>query len=204
MATFLTSATLLFVLLNPFMMSVYLNELVDRLEFGVFKGVVIRASLIATVVFVVFALVGDVFFSHILQARFAALLIFGGVVFLIIGLKMMLLGAQSLEFLRGDPEYLSSTVAMPFMVGPGTLSASLVAGSRMEPWWAAVAILVAMIAAVLSLLVFKAIIDFVRKKREKLVRRYFDIAGRMSALIIGTLAVEMIIQGVEILISNPS
>jgi len=200
--TFIASATLLFVLLNPFMMSVYLNDLVDRLDYEVFKGIVIRAGFIATSVFIVFALVGDAFFSHVLQARFAALLLFGGLVFLLIGLKMILVGSESLSFLRGDPEYLSSTVAMPFMVGPGTLSASIVAGSRLSPLFAVLAVVIAMLFAVLSLLAFKWIIDTVRKKREKLVRRYFDIAGRLAALVIGTLAVEMIIQGVEVVVAQ--
>ena len=204
LSDFITSTTLLFVLLNPFMMSVYLNELIDRLDFYTFRRVVHRAGLITTPVFLLFTLVGDMFFSQILQARFASLLIFGGLVFLLIGLKMIFHGSQSLEFLRGDPEYLSTSVAMPFMIGPGTLSACIVIGSNRSTGSSIIVVLVAMTLTISSLLAFKWLIDVVRKKREKLVRRYFEIAGRMAALVIGTIAVEMIIQGIEVILQTRS
>jgi multiple antibiotic resistance protein len=38
----------------------------------------------------------------------------------------------------------------------------------------------------------------VRKRQERLVERYVDIVGRISALVIGTIAVDMILRGIDI------
>ena len=36
--------------------------------------------------------------------------------------------------MRGAPEHLAGTIAMPFMIGPGTISAAVVTGMGV-PYW---------------------------------------------------------------------
>jgi len=55
---------------------------------------------------------------------------------------------------RSDPEYLAGYITMPFMIAPGTLSASVLIGSSLPPKSAAVAILIAIICSLLSIVVF--------------------------------------------------
>jgi multiple antibiotic resistance protein len=86
---------------------------------------------------------------------------------------------------------------MPFMIGPGTVSASVLAGGRLPAWQAAGAITIALILVVVSILAFKWLHDFVKQRNERLVERYLEVTGRMMALVIGTFAVEMILQGIE-------
>ena len=38
--------------------------------------------------------------------------------------------------------------------------------------------------------------DYVKSRNEALVQRYIDIAGRVTALVVGTFAIEMIMRGV--------
>jgi multiple antibiotic resistance protein len=47
------------------------------------------------------------------------------------------------------------------------------------------------------LIAFKVLHDWVKERNEALVERYVEIAGRVSALLIGTIAVEMMFKGVE-------
>lgn len=49
-----------------------------------------------------------------------------------------------------------------------------------------------------GLLVVKRVFDAARHRNPSLVRRYTEIVGRITALILGTIAVEMILQGIEI------
>ena len=56
------SAALLLVLLNPFLLIVYLTDIVEKHKQTEFNGVLVRASIIASVVFCVFALLGDAIF----------------------------------------------------------------------------------------------------------------------------------------------
>ena len=59
--------------------------------------------------------------------------IFGGIVFLLIGLQFVFRGPNAIEILRGEPDYLAGAFAMPVLIGPGTLSASVVVGNRLSP-----------------------------------------------------------------------
>ena len=198
MIDFIKSSTLLLVLLNPFLVIIYLVDVVEKLGFRQFTQVMLRAGLIASVVFSGFAILGDTIFSNILQAQFASFQIFGGVIFLLIGLQFVFRGPKAIEILRGESAHLSGAIAMPILIGPGTISASIVIGQRHEPILACVIILVAIIIAVAMILLLKAVHDYVRPRNEPLVQRYIEVTGRIMALFVGTISVDMIMQGIQI------
>jgi small neutral amino acid transporter SnatA (MarC family) len=197
-AQFLESTSLLMVLLNPFLMSIYLLDLIESLEDRVFRSILIRGALIATAVFCAFAAGGDATFSEFLQVRFASFLIFGGILFLIIGLRFALQGTATLVQLRGAPEHVAGSIAMPFMVGPGTVSASVLAGAQLPLAWAFLSIATAMLTIVCGLLILKLLHTRLKKRNAALLDRYVDVVGRASALLIGTIAVDMILKGLEL------
>ncbi|QDU96693.1 MarC family protein [Lignipirellula cremea] len=199
---FWDSLLLLLVLLNPFLLSVYLMDLIQELEGHVFRGAMVQGSLIATLVFIMFAFAGDAIFDDVLQVRFASFLIFGGIVFLVVAIRYVMVGSEAIRSLRGAPEHVAGSIALPFMIGPGTVSASVMAGSRLPFLWAALAIIAAMTFAVISVLLLKWLHDSVRERYENYVSRYVDVVGRVTALIIGTIAVEMILKGVELWIEK--
>ena len=192
------SAALLAVLLNPFLMSIYLLDLIEGLDARTFRSALVRGALIATVVFCLFAVGGDSVFRDLLNVRFASFLIFGGILFLLIALRFIQLGPQALSELRGDPEHIAGSIAMPFMVGPGTVSASVLIGARQPLPWALVAIVLAMATTVVGLLALKWLHARVKRRSAALVDRYIDVVGRASALLIGTIAVDMILSGIEL------
>ncbi len=198
MDVFTKSLLLLFVLLNPFIMSIYLIELVNALKFGIFSRQIIWAGIISFSIFIFFAYAGDKIFTDVLQIRFMSFLIFGGITFLIVGTRLLLSMGSPIEVLHPNSENLSAAIAMPFMVGPGTISASVLAGTRLDFPLAVLAIFLAMVSAIFAILVFKWVHDFVRKRNEKWVERYTTIAGRATALFTGAFAIEMILKGIEL------
>ncbi len=197
MPEFVRSVSILLALLNPFLVIVYLVDAVQSLDNRTFRSVLIRAGLIAAVVYSVFAVAGDVIFTSIIQAEFASFQIFGGIVFLAIGLQFVFKGPTTIEILRGESRHLVGAIAMPVLIGPGTLSASVVVGKRLPPLLACSAIFVAMGISVALMIVLKMLHDRALSSRENLVQRYIEIAGRVTALYVGTIAVEMIMQGVQ-------
>lgn len=197
MIDLIRSWALLFVLLNPFLVSIYLTDVVEKLPRAVFVQVLIRAGLIASVVFICFALLGDAIFSSVIQAEFASFQIFGGVVFLLIGIQFVFQGPRAITVLQGESQHLAGAIAMPVLIGPGTISASVVIGKRHDLLTACGVVLVAVLTSVLALLILKAIHDYFRPRYEPLVDRYIEIVGRITALFVGTIAVEMIMQGVR-------
>ena len=137
---FWDSVILMFVLLNPFLMTVYLMELMTALDAQTFLRVLTRATIIAGMVFLAFAASGDALFTELLHVRFAAFLIFGGALFFVIGIRYVVDGPAALARLRGAPEHVAGSIAMPFLIGPGTVSASVLAGSHQSAGFAVLSI----------------------------------------------------------------
>jgi small neutral amino acid transporter SnatA (MarC family) len=86
---------------------------------------------------------------------------------------------------------------MPIFIGPGTVSASVMVGERHDPLTACAAVLVAVFFSALLLVLLKFLHDYVRPKREPLIQRYIEIAGRITALFVGTVSVDMLMQGIQ-------
>ncbi|AGF76865.1 multiple antibiotic transporter [Desulfocapsa sulfexigens DSM 10523] len=184
-------------LLNPFLVVVYLIDVMQKMEGRIFRHVLLRAAMISSVVFCVFAILGDAVFSEIVQVEFASFQIFGGIVFLLIGLQFFFRGPQAIEILRGESEHLAGAIAMPVLIGPGTISVSVIIGKRLDPLMACISILSAICISIIIILLLKSLHDIVRTSHERLIQRYIEVAGRITALYVGTVSIEMIMQGVR-------
>jgi len=194
---FVRTTLLMFLLLNPFLLIVYLLDLVRDLDKKTFSVTLIRAGIISFGVFVAFCTLGNLLFERILQAKFASFQVFGGVIFLIIGIRFVFMGDDALATLRGNPKHLAGAVAMPIMIGPGTVSASVLAGRRLDTLPAILSILVAITSSVLLMLALKWAHDYLRPRNTELVERYVEIAGKVAAMVVGTFSIEMIFQGIK-------
>lgn len=197
MTDFLTSTSLLLTLLNPFLVIIYLVDAVEKLKRERFHQVLVRGGLIAVAVFCSFAILGDTFFTGIMQVEFASFQIFGGVVFLLIALQFVFRGPTAIEILRGESENIAGSIAMPVLIGPGTISASVVIGKRHDPLMACLAVSTAVVICLVIIALLKFLHDTVRPTRESLVERYIMIAGRITALYVGTVSINMIMQGLQ-------
>jgi len=197
MELYLRNFLLFFALFNPFLMSIYLLELIRELSDAVFLRVLVRGSLISACVFVMFAWGGDAFFRDYLQVRFASFQIFGGIVFLLIGLRYVFSGAGAIDAMRSTHDSISGAIAMPIMIGPGTVSASVVIGNRLPLPGAALVIVCTLALTVLLLTLIKRVHDHLKHRHAALIDRYIDLVGRMSALLIGTIAMDMIVTGAQ-------
>ena len=192
------SSALLFVLLNPFLVAIYLVEMIKKLDRKQFSQTLFYAGIIAIVVFSCFAILGDIIFGTIIQAEFASFQIFGGIIFLIIGLQFVFYGPSSIGFLKSDSGFSAGAIAMPILIGPGTISASVVIGKRHDQLEAIIAILITVILSVTLVIALKILHDVVHSKNESIIDSYIEITGRISALYVGTVSIEMIMKGIGV------
>ncbi|MDN8286283.1 MarC family protein [Acinetobacter baumannii] len=199
---FISTFILFFSLLNPFLMSIYMIGLIRHTDTKVFNKALIQGGLIAYAVFLLFAWGGEAIFNRYLNVRFESFQIFGGLIFLVIGYRYVFQGADTIGEMRGAPEHLAGTVAMPFMIGPGTISAAVVTGMSMSLVEAAIVIALVLFVSCSVLMAMKFSHDHLRYSHAKYIDRYFDIVGRLAALLIGTIAVDMIVNGVTRLIDK--
>lgn len=197
MTDIISSSALLLMLLNPFLVVVYLIDVMQKMERRTFRHVLLRAGAISIVVFYFFAILGDTVFSEIMQVEFASFQIFGGIIFLLIGLQFVFRGPQAIEILRGESEHLAGAIAMPVLIGPGTISVSVIIGKRLDPLMAGISIFSAISISIVIILLLKSLHDIVRTRHERLIQRYIEIAGRITALYVGTVSIEMIMQGIR-------
>ncbi len=198
----MSSTVLLLVLLNPFLLIIYLVDVVEKLNRQQFAKVLIRAAVIACVVFCCFAVLGDTIFSGVAHVEFASFQIFGGVIFLLIALQFVFHGPNAIEILRGESQHLIGAIAMPVLIGPGTISASVIIGKRNDPLDACIEIVIAVTITVLILFILKVWHDYIRPRKVSLIQRYVEIAGRITALYVGAVSIEMIMRGVQTWISK--
>jgi small neutral amino acid transporter SnatA (MarC family) len=197
MSEFIQAYMLLFILLNPFLMVVDLLDVFEKLPPETFRRVLLRAGAISFLVFSLFALLGDFLFRDVLQAQFASFQVFGGIIFLLIGLQFLFQGNSAIAALRGESQHIAGAIAMPIMIGPGTIGASILIGKRLSQFNAVLAVGAAALTSVLVIILLKYLHDYVRERNEKLVDRYIEIVGRAMALVVGTFAVEMIMRGLQ-------
>lgn len=202
MGELIKSAALLLVLLNPFLLIVYLTDIVQKLNQKEFSQVILRASIIASIVFCSFAIIGDAIFVRFMQVEFASFQIFGGLVFFLIGLQFVFRGPTAIEILQGESKHLAGAIAMPVFIGPGTISACVVIGKKHDPVTACMVVLVSVVLCAVALVLLKKIHDVVLPRKEAIVQRYMEIAGRVTALVVGTIAIDMIMRGISTWVSK--
>lgn len=194
---FAKSVLLIFILLNPFILSVYLEQILKVLSLREFSRQMIRAGVISLVVFLLFAWGGEAVFQNVMQVSFAAFLVFGGIIFLVVGIRLILGAKHPIQALDPESGEVSGAIAMPFIVGPGTISAAVFAGSELGMTQASMAIAAGLGLAIGAMLIIKWLHDYVRTRNERLVTRYTEVAGRVTALFTGTFAIELIFTGME-------
>ena len=185
LTSYLHAFALFFSLLNPFLMSIYMIGMIRNSEAKVFNKALIQGCLIAFIVFMLFAWGGEAIFSKYLNVRFEAFQIFGGLIFLVIGYRYVFQGADTIGEMRGAPEHLA-----------GTISAAVVTGMALPISGAAMIIFLTLALTCGLMILMKFAHDHLRYKHAKYIDRYVDIVGRLSALLIGTIAVDMIINGI--------
>jgi len=96
---------------------------------------------------------------------------------------------------NGESRYIAGAIAMPVFIGPGTISASIIIGKRHDPLSACLLVAVTVAVCAVALILLKRLYDVVMPNREALVQRYIEIAGRVTALVVGTIAIDMIMRG---------
>lgn len=197
MSDSLHSFALFFSLLNPFLMSIYMLGIIRNSDAKTFNMALIQGSLMSLIVFIIFAKTGEAFFNDVLHVRFESFQIFGGIIFLVIGYRYVFEGAGTIGVMRGAPNHLAGTIAMPFMIGPGTISAAVITGVRLTLIETIMVIFITLFLTCSILILMKYAHDHLQHKYSSYIDLYVDIVGRLAALLIGTIAIDMIVTGIS-------
>jgi len=200
---YLTSLAAFLAILNPFALCLYLAGVMDDLSGRDFQGVLARASLVSFLVFAFCALMGEPILVNLLGVRPEAMRVFGGAIFLILAYGYVMRGYRETALLRGSLEDLPSEIAVPFMIGAGTITQAILIGKRHTPAASLLLLAAGMVVAVGMVFAFKAVRDRVRGRRERVFFRWVNILCRLNGLLIGAISTEMVVDGVRDLWARP-
>lgn len=192
----LNDALLMLVIVNPFSQMVYLADLMNRSTEREFIMIYIRATFLTTVICLLFAWAGEFLLFDVFQVNLSAMRIFGGLIILAVAFSYIIRGPQGLRLFRGDVTEIAQQISLPLMVGPGVLWMSVKIGETYNLAFAALIISLVFIANGLSVLIY----FFFYKEAKGLLAtgmiKYFSIAMRLNAFMMGAVAVNMVISGI--------
>ena len=97
--------------------------------------------------------------------------------------------------LRGSLDELPAAIALPFMIGAGTITEAILLGKKLSPIGSVFVLLVAMVVSIIVILSFRVVRDRLKAAQEKLLDRYVNILARVNGLLIGAISTEMVVTG---------
>lgn len=158
---FISAITTIFVMADPFGNIPLFLGLTGGLSGAERRYVITKASVVATIILILFAIIGQPIMA-LLDISLEAMSIAGGILLLLIALDMLMStglrakrsdGGGMLETVEEDPKAVAITpMATPLIVGPGVMTATIVfmnraSGSLVDQLLVLVAILIAMLGS---------------------------------------------------------
>lgn len=194
----LSSIIAFLVMLNPFALFLYLEPIRKDLNYTKFLKVILKASIISFVVCLTFFYLGNIIFKDIFQISFESFRIFGGIIIFSFAYHFIVKGQQALIIMKEDLDNLASEIALPFMVGAGTISLSILLSQKMTPFIGTITLTI-IFAINFILLVF--LTNFRNTIDKKKFRIAFDknmgVLLRLNGFFIGAIGVDMILTGIN-------
>lgn len=184
-------------LINPFALFIYTLPLVKSLDFRTYSGVMFRASLIAWAIYMTFGLFGDFLFEEILKISFDSFRIFGGLVLTSFALSFIIQGKESMITTKGELSKIAAEVALPFMVGAGTITLSILLGSTLGPAQGSLGISIVMIVTFLMVIFLALFRQSLKKELRIVLDKNLEILLRLNGFIVGAFGVDLIVTGIQ-------
>ena len=154
------------------------------------------ASIISFLIYALFAIFGQRIFEF-LQVDFEAFRIFGGIVLISFALSFILQGKASMIRTRGEIGTLASEVALPFIVGAGTITLSIIIGEQLSASRGAFVIAVVMLLKFLIVSLLLQVRDLMNEKYRIMFDKNAEIILRINGFIVGAYGVGLLLQGIR-------
>jgi len=187
---------LLLLIINPFSQMVYLADLMDQNSGRNFTRIYAIASLTTIAVCVIFAVAGEFIIFDIFQVDLSAMRIFGGLVILGVAYVYIVQGPTGLKLFRGDVTEIAHQIALPLMVGPGVIWMAVTIGESFNFITGFLVITAVFVINAVMVLIYFYAYKHAKGPLELALIKYFAIAMRLNAFMMGAVSVHMIISGV--------
>jgi multiple antibiotic resistance protein len=202
--TALTAFTTFFAVIGPIDTAVLLASLTPNMTRAERRAISLKAVLIATIIILLFALVGEPVLRQ-LGVSLAALQVAGGIILFLIALDMILSrrpGPTSLTFKESEEaedraerqaEIAVFPLATPLLAGPGAMTGAIVLAAQTK---GDVTLLAAVIAAILAVMLVTLILLLLAQEVHQLIGvTARKVIVRVFGVLLAALAVQSIFNG---------
>lgn len=185
------------VMLNPVSLFLYLQPIMLELEHKEFKKVLFKASVISFLIYLLFFLFGDWIFTKVLQINFEAFRIFGGIVLFSFAYYYIVKGQKAMLKMKENLDDLANEIALPFMVGAGTISLAILMKEKLDYTWGITTLVISMIVCYFVVIGLKFIRDKLKKEKFRVAfDKNMEILVRLNGFFVGAIGINMMITGV--------
>ncbi|MFO7869246.1 MAG: MarC family protein [Bacteroidales bacterium] len=186
------------VMLNPFALFLYLEPIRKDLDHKKFIGVIFKASLISFTVCLLFFFLGEFIFDSIFQIDFESFRIFGGVIIFSYAYFFIVRGQKALIMIKENLDDLASEIALPFMVGAGTISLSILVSYNHPTWKGLSIMIIVFIINFFTIFMLKKIRDNLEgKKWRTAYDKNMEVLLRLNGFFIGAIGINMVLTGIK-------
>jgi multiple antibiotic resistance protein len=199
MAVAMISAIIAYlVLLNPFALFLYLEPLMLDLSNRQFNIVLVKATIISFMITLIFFLFGDYLFQNILKIDIESMRILGGIVLFSFAYFNIVKGRKGFIQMKENLTDLASEIALPFMIGAGTLSLTIMMRHQLPFWIGVLSLLIIFSFNHIFVMLLKAFKDQISKRKFKVAYdKNMQILLRINGFIVGAVGIDMIVTGIK-------
>ncbi len=188
----------LLVMLNPFALFLYLGPIRKDLTHKQFVTVIAKASLISLFICFIFFFSGEFLFKRVFSIDFESFRIFGGIIIFSYAYFFIIKGQKALIMIKENLDDLASEIALPFMVGAGTISLSIMTSYRHPTLIGVGILLVVFIVNFLIIFLLKKTRDSLEGKKLKTAYdKNMEVLLRLNGFFIGAIGINMILTGIK-------
>jgi multiple antibiotic resistance protein len=185
------------VMINPFALFLYLEPVRKDLDHQDFLKVIAKATIISFVVCLIFFYLGNFVFQNIFQINVESFRIFGGIVLFSFSYLFIVKGQEALIMMKEDLDNLASEIALPFMVGAGTISLSILLSQKMSYFLGTTTLIMIFIINFLLLMFLIKIRRMIDTKKIKIAfDKNMGVLLRLNGFFIGAMGIDMILTGI--------
>ena len=186
------------VMLNPFALFLYLEPIRRDLDHKSFMIVIFKATLISLFVCLGFFFAGDTIFSRVLQINFESFRIFGGIIIFSYAYFFIVRGQKALIMIKENLDDLASEIALPFMVGAGTISLSILLSQKHTYFIGASSLVIIFSVNFFILFILKRLRDGIEKRKfKKAFDKNMEVLLRLNGFFIGAIGINMVLTGIQ-------
>ncbi|MEZ4724963.1 MAG: MarC family protein [Candidatus Kapaibacterium sp.] len=186
------------VMLNPVALFLYLQPIMFELNAAEFRKVLIKASFISFLIYLVFFIFGDLLFTKVFQINFESFRIFGGIVLFSFAYFYIVKGQKAMLKMKESLDDLANEIALPFMVGAGTISLAILMKEQLDYTWGIITLVLSMVICFFVVMGLKFFRDKLKNDKFRIAfDKNMEIAVRLNGFFVGAIGINMINTGIR-------